>query len=193
MKARRVMALLVGVVATSLCLAGCGGSDDEGESGSILGTWTWAKMVVNGITVNMANPMASTIGGSTEITPQWIANIAAGQGVSGANVTLTITFNADGTVTGSAVATAPGEGTETFPGSGTWSVNGNRLTVTVSAEGETVTLGGTYTATASKLTITMSNQDILNVLNANAGSVGQLPPAYQQILAGLSGSIEFTR
>ena len=194
MKAKHVLVLLVGIMATSLFVTGCGNSDSDGASGaSILGSWAWSKMVINGVTINMANPAASTVGGSTTITPQWITQIAASEGTPGASIVLTVVFNADGTVTGSVVASAPGEKTETIPASGTWSVAGDRLTLAVTTEGTTVSVTGTYAVTSSKLTISMSNADIMQVLNANGATASKIPAQYRQLLNSLSGSVEFTR
>ena len=203
MKTRHVMALLVGVVATSLFVAGCGDSDSDG-GGSILGSWTWSKIVVNGITLdlnNQAQPLAP--GGSTTITPQWITDIAASQGSAGASVVVTVVFNADNTISGNVNATAPGEAPVAVAVTGSWVPDGDRLTLTItiprtSVEGytvnrTTVTVTGTYNVTTSKLTISMSNADILQVLDANSADIAELPAEYQQLLNSLSGSVEFTR
>jgi hypothetical protein len=204
MKAKHVLALLVGIMATSLFVTGCGDGDSSGGGASILGTWTWSKLVVNGITLDLNNKSQPlTPGGSTTITPQWMAQVATSQGTPGASIALTTTFNSDNTVTGSLVGSAPGEQPLSVPTTGSWNAAGDRLTLTItipktSAQGytvqkTTVTLTGTYNVTSSKLTISMSNADIMQVLNANNADVSQLPPAYQQLLNSLSGSVEFTR
>jgi len=171
-------------------LVGCGGSDDSsGDGASVVGTWTWSKLTVNGITVNTANPAASTVGGSTEITPAWVTALAAQQGTAGVSVSVVVTINADGTVSGTGTMTAAGQAPVSQALTGTWTTSGDTLSMTIQG----YTAAGTYTVTDNKLTVNMSNAQILAFVGAYSGQIGGVPAEYQALVDSLSGSIEFTR
>ena len=66
---------------------------------------TGEDLVVNGVTVNPANVDGATAGGSTRITPAWLAQAA---NEPSGTITVTVTFNDGGTITGTMNAVAPG-------------------------------------------------------------------------------------
>lgn len=194
MKSKYISAICACAVGTALFISGCGGSDDEGSSGaSLVGTWTWESATINGITVNMANPAASTAGGSTVITPASVAQLAATQGLTGVNITVTVTLNADGTVSGTLNATAPGETPEVLTVGGSYTTSGDTITLTLGYNGQSASGTGTYTVSSDSLTLNMSNAQILQILGANAGAMGSLSAEEQALLRGMSGSLSFSR
>ena len=190
MKSRLALGSLAGLVAGSLFIAGCGGGDDE-EAASIVGTWTWSKVTINGITIDPSNTaIPVTIGGSTTITPSWITDAAAAYDVPGASVSITVTFNADGTLTATATGTAPGETPQSYPVTGTYSLTGDVLTFTIQG----VTGTPTCSVTSSKLTLTITAAQVQQLVTDSFAAAGVPVPAEAAIFLGsLSGSVEFTR
>lgn len=190
MKSKYLLAVCAGMISTSMFLSGCGGGDDNGGA-SIVGTWTWSKATVSGLTLdlnNKANPL--TPGGSTVITPAWITQTAAAQGTPGASVSLTATFNANNTMTLSGSATAPGEGTQTLPAlpTVTWAEDSDALTIT----SQGVAIGVSHSVTASKLTITASWAQLQQIVADGAASQGKTPAEAQKALSDAAAQLGFT-
>ncbi|MEI6809524.1 MAG: lipocalin family protein [bacterium] len=193
MKSKCLTAVCACVVGATIFFSGCGSSDDSGSGASIVGTWTWNSATINGISVNMANPSASTTGGSTVVTPASLAALVATQGIAVNSLTVTLTFSDNGSVSGTLSATAPGQAPQSQSIVGSYVISGSELTLTASYNGQTVTGTGSYDVSSSSLTVNLSNAQILQILNANGAAVASLPAEAQAIMNGLSGSISFSR
>ena len=191
MNSKHLLALCAGMISASVFLSGCGSSDDSGGGASIVGTWTWSKATVNGLTLdinNKANPISA--GGSTVITPAWITQIAASQGASGAAVSLTATFNADNTMSLTGSASAPGQTTRTIPALPrvTWAENGDTLTITTQGIAADVT----HSVSASTLTITASWAQLQKIVADGTASQGMTPAQAQKALQDAASQLGFT-
>lgn len=180
---KRISTFLALALAFALPFSGCssssGGSSDVED---LIGTWVWSKLVVKGITLDNS-PQGYHSGGSTTITPT----------MEGMNIRMTVTFNEDKTFVSTTNGTGPGADPVGNVTRGTWSVSGDILTITASSEGQSGIGSGVFSVSGSTLTIALSNQQLLQMLNANNADLSQLTPEQQSLLRSLSGTMEFTR
>lgn len=188
MKNRVVAGLTVLMLACSLVVAGCSSDDSEDSQDALIGRWTWAKLTIRGVTLDLSNPNGYVPGGSTTITPAWIDQL-----LPGTVVNLTVTFNEDKTASGSLNATIPNYPPISGALTGTWKTSGDTLTLTVSNQGTSYTVAGTYDVAGRRLTIAMTNSQLLNALGTNDVDLSALTPDQQQLVRSLSGSLEFTK
>lgn len=182
---RRMTRYSAVLIAFAMLFAGCSGGDDKAQD-ELLGRWTWSKLIVRGVTVNFADPENSTPGGTTTVTPAFLAQL-------GITANLTATFNADGTASASVNATIPGFAPVAQTINGTWSVSGNELRVRFAYQGRTINLAGDFEVSGSRLTISLSNAQLLELLDVNGADLSELTPDQQDLVRGLSGEIEFVR
>ena len=187
MKSKYLRSVFAGMVCATMFFAGCGGGDDV----SIVGMWTWSKLTIDGLTLNLGNPANPiTAGGSTVITPAWITETAAAQGVPGVSVSLTATFSEDGSLTLAGSASAPGQGTQTIPALPpvTWAQDGDTLVIT----SEGVTLNINHSVTDSTLTLTATTAELEQMLADAAAAAGMTPAQIQAMLTAFAAELGFT-
>lgn len=205
MKSKYLLAVFAGMIGATMLFSGCGGGDG-GSGASIIGTWTWSRLTITGITLDTTNPNNPiAAGGSTTITPAWIAQVGADNGVPGISVSLTATFAENNTMTVAGSITVPGQGSQAIPPTPpiVWAESGDALSVT--SEGVTVNLS--HTVTDSKLTVSANFAQLQQIFADAAASQGMTPAQAQQQLENLAAqygvtvgqlpsisvSIEFTR
>lgn len=174
------------MLAVSLGMAGCSSDSSEESQDALIGTWAWAKLTINGISLDQS--LNYTPGGSTEITPAWISQLSPGTSVS-----LTVTFNEDKTASGSLNATIPNYPPVSGTLEGTWKTSGDKLTLSATYQGTSYTVTGTYDVSGRRLTVAMSNEQLLSFLGTSGADLSMLTPDQQELARSLSGSAEFTR
>lgn len=215
MKSKCLQAFFAVMIGATMLFTGCGGGDDdEGGGGSIVGTWNWSKLTVNGVSLNLLGNPQIQAGGSTVITPAWITQTAASAGLAGVSIAINATFNENGTLTLGGTITAQGQTQDLMGlvqnGLGepippiTWAENNGTLTIT--SQG-VVTTFSSYSVSGSKLTVSASWAELQKLFSDAAGSQGmteaqaraELEAAAAELgltvdqIQNVSGTIEFTR
>lgn len=175
-------------LAVALVLLGSGCDNKKSSEENLIGTWTWSKLTLKGVTWSALNPSSITPGGTTVITPALFQQFDPNF-----RLVIALTFNKDKSAVVTLDATIPGQPAQHQSLTGTWSTSGDKLTVSYYDGSRTSTVTFVYEVSSSLLTVEITNQEFRRLLTESGADLSSLTPAMRDIVNGLSATIELTK